>query len=47
MDEAVGALKSVSCPADHSAMVEMVMIIQASYLNKDIQQQHKYTMTFT
>lgn len=41
MDEAMGAFQSVCSSADHSAVVEMVMILQASYLTTDIQQHHQ------
>lgn len=44
MDEAVGALQRVWSSANHSAVVEMVMALQTSYLSKHIQQ-HIKTMT--
>lgn len=41
MDEAVGALQRVRGSANHSAVMEMVMILKASYLNRHIQQQQQ------
>lgn len=33
VDEAVGALQRIRRPANHSAVVEMVMVLQTSYLS--------------
>lgn len=52
MDEAVGALERVHGSANHTAVVEMVMILQISYLNtrqtastRELQQLH-YNMQY-
>lgn len=41
MDEAVRALQRVCSSTNHSAVLEMVMVLQTSYLTQHIQQQHQ------